>query len=223
MPGGGVHRSEVRIDVGHGEIVGDLLVPTDAAGVVAFAHGSGSSRHSSRNQQVARTLVDRGLATLLMDLLTPAEEQVDVRTREYRFDIDLLAARVARAVDWLRADDRTRQLKIGLFGSSTGAAAALVAAAARPGLVAAVVSRGGRPDLADSALPAVVAPTLLVVGGDDRVVIQMNRDAMQRMPASTDVALEIVPGAGHLFEGPGQLEEVARLAGEHFVHHLSGA
>lgn len=223
MPGGGVDRSEVRIDVGHGEIVGDLHVPTDAAGVVAFAHGSGSSRHSSRNQQVARTLVDRGLATLLMDLLTPAEEQVDVRTREYRFDIDLLAARVARAVDWLRADDRTRQLKIGLFGSSTGAAAALVAAAARPGLVAAVVSRGGRPDLADSALPAVVAPTLLVVGGDDRVVIQMNRDAMQRMPASTDVALEIVPGAGHLFEGPGQLEEVARLAGEHFVHHLSGA
>lgn len=217
-----IQYSEVRIDVGAGDIVGDLHVPTDATGVVAFAHGSGSSRHSRRNQQVARALVDRGLATLLMDLLTSQEEAVDVRTREHRFDIELLAARVARSVAWLREDQRTAGLPIGLFGSSTGAAAALVAAAQRPELVAAVVSRGGRPDLAGDALPEVVAPTLLVVGGADRAVIQMNKDAMQRMPEQTDVSLEIVPGAGHLFEGPGELGQVSELAGDHFVEHLSG-
>lgn len=213
-------RREVRIDVGGGAIIGDLSVPAGATGVVAFAHGSGSSRHSSRNKQVAQALVDRGLATLLMDLLTVAEEQVDVRTREHRFDIDLLAARVARSVEWLGDDPGTASLPVGLFGSSTGAAAALVAAAARPESVAAVVSRGGRPDLAGDALGQVVAPTLLVVGGEDRAVIRMNKDAMQGFPADTDVTLEVVPGAGHLFEEPGALVQVAALAGDHFLATL---
>lgn len=215
-------RREVRIDVGDGAIIGDLSVPAGATGVVAFAHGSGSSRHSSRNKQVAQALVDRGLATLLMDLLTVAEEQVDVQTREHRFDIDLLAARVARSVEWLEDDPSTASLPVGLFGSSTGAAAALVAAAARPESVAAVVSRGGRPDLAGDALGHVVAPTLLVVGGEDRAVIGMNKDAMQRFPDATDVSLEVVPGAGHLFEEPGALVQVAALAGDHFLATLDG-
>jgi putative phosphoribosyl transferase len=209
---------EVRIDVGTGTITGDLGIPPDAEGVVAFAHGSGSSRHSRRNQEVAATLRDAGFVTLLMDLLTPEEERVDVRTREHRFDIPLLASRVAAAVDWLRADERTAAHRIGLFGASTGAAAALVAAAARPETVAAVVSRGGRPDLAGEALPQVQAPTLLLVGGNDRPVIGMNEDAMARMRAPTE--LVIVPGATHLFEEPGTLEEVARLARAHFAAHL---
>ena len=213
-------RREVRIDVGDGAIIGDLSVPAGATGIVAFAHGSGSSRHSSRNKQVAQALVDRGLATLLMDLLTVAEEQVDVQTREHRFDIDLLAARVARSVEWLADDPGTASLPVGLFGSSTGAAAALVAAAARPESVAAVVSRGGRPDLAGDVLGQVVAPTLLVVGGEDRAVIGMNKDAMQRFPDATDVRLEVVPGAGHLFEEPGALVQVAALAGDHFLATL---
>lgn len=216
-------RREVRIDVGGGAIIGDLSVPAGATGVVAFAHGSGSSRHSSRNKQVAQALVDRGLATLLMDLLTAAEEQVDVQTREHRFDIDLLAARVARSVEWLGDDPSTASLPVGLFGSSTGAAAALVAAAARPESVAAVVSRGGRPDLAGDALGRVVAPTLLVVGGEDRAVIELNKDAMRGFPDATDVTLEVVPGAGHLFEEPGALVQVAALAGDHFLATLAGA
>lgn len=213
-------RREVRIDVGAGAIIGDLSVPSDARGVVAFAHGSGSSRRSSRNKQVAQALVDRGLATLLMDLLTVAEEQVDVRTREHRFDIDLLAERVAHAVAWLGEDPATALLPIGLFGSSTGAAAALVAAARTPGDVAAVVSRGGRPDLAGDALSQVQAPTLLIVGGEDRAVIGMNRDAMERFPQDTPVELELVPGAGHLFEEPGALVQVAELASDHFLATL---
>lgn len=216
-------RREVRIDVGGGAIIGDLSVPAGATGVVAFAHGSGSSRHSSRNKQVAQALVDRGLATLLMDLLTAAEEQVDVQTREHRFDIDLLAARVVRSVEWLGDDPDTASLPVGLFGSSTGAAAALVAAAARPESVTAVVSRGGRPDLAGDALEQVVAPTLLVVGGADRAVIGMNKDAMQRFPEDTPVTLEVIPGAGHLFEEPGALLQVAALAGDHFLATLGGA
>lgn len=211
---------EIRVETssGPGTIMGDLSVPEDATGVVAFAHGSGSSRHSTRNQRVAATLRDDKLATLLMDLLTTEEEQIDVRTRELRFDIGLLARRVAAAVDWLRADERTRHLPVGLFGASTGAAAALVAAAQRPDTVAAIVSRGGRPDLAGSALAEVRAPTLLIVGGADHAVIDLNEQAKAAMVA--DVKLVIVPGATHLFEEPGALERVAELAGDHFDRHL---
>jgi putative phosphoribosyl transferase len=213
------HRlHEVHIDVGVGTITGDLGIPDGADGVVAFAHGSGSSRHSRRNQQVATTLREAGFATLLMDLLTPEEDRVDVRTREHRFDIPLLASRVAASVDWLRADPRTQDHRIGLFGASTGAAAALVAAAERPDTVAAVVSRGGRPDLAGDALPRVQAPTLLIVGGHDTPVIGMNEDALAHLRITSE--LVIVPGATHLFEEPGTLEEVARLARGHFAAHL---
>jgi putative phosphoribosyl transferase len=213
------HRlHEVHIDVGVGTITGDLGIPDGAAGVVAFAHGSGSSRHSHRNQQVATSLREAGFATLLMDLLTPEEDRVDVRTREHRFNIPLLASRVAASVDWLRADPRTRDHLIGLFGASTGAAAALVAAAERPDTVAAVVSRGGRPDLAGDALPHVQAPTLLIVGGHDTPVIGMNEDALAHLRITSE--LVIVPGATHLFEEPGKLEEVARLARSHFAAHL---
>jgi putative phosphoribosyl transferase len=215
------HRlHEVHIDVGVGTITGDLGIPDGAAGVVAFAHGSGSSRHSRRNQQVATALREAGFATLLMDLLTPEEDRVDVRTREHRFDIPLLASRVAASVDWLRADPRTQDHRIGLFGASTGAAAALVAAAERPETVAAVVSRGGRPDLAGDALPRVQAPTLLIVGGHDVPVIGMNEDALAHLRVASE--LVIVPGATHLFEEPGALEEVARLARGHFSAHLRG-
>jgi putative phosphoribosyl transferase len=209
---------EVEIDVGTGRIVGDLSVPPTASGVVVFAHGSGSSRHSSRNRRVAATLQDHGLATLLLDLLTGEEEQVDLRTRALRFDIDLLATRVTAAIDWLRQDQRTRRLPVGLFGASTGAAAALVAAAHRADVVAAVVSRGGRPDLAGAALVAVRAPTLLIVGGEDRTVVDLNRRAEAVMGA--DVEVVIVPGASHLFEEPGALERVAGLASDHFARHL---
>jgi putative phosphoribosyl transferase len=207
-------HAQVRIEVDGGAIIGDLVVPTAATGVVAFAHGSGSSRHSTRNQQVAATLRTSGFATLLMDLLTPEEETIDVRTRELRFDIGLLASRVAVSVDWLRSDPGTADHPVGLFGASTGAAAALVAAAERPDTVASVVSRGGRPDLAGEALPRVKAPTLLIVGGADRPVIGMNEEAMQSMVAP--VTLEIVPEATHLFEEPGALERVAQLATDHF-------
>jgi len=218
MSDGTTALGEVEIDVGTGTIVGDLSVPEDAIGVIAFAHGSGSSRHSSRNQRVAATLRDDKLATLLIDLLTSEEEQVDLRTRELRFDIGLLATRVAASVDWLRQDERTHQLPVGLFGASTGAAAALVAAAQRPETVTAIVSRGGRPDLAGEALSAVQAPTLLIVGGEDLTVIDLNRQAEAAMTA--DVEVVIVPGATHLFEEPGALERVAELAGDHFDRHL---
>lgn len=214
-------RLEVEIPVDGDAIVGDLAVPAGADAVIAFAHGSGSSRHSRRNRQVATGLNDAGFATLLMDLLTAREEQIDLRTRELRFDIGLLAERVARAADWLRDDVRTRALPIGLFGASTGAAAALVAAAERPETVASVVSRGGRPDLAGEYLPRVEAPTLLIVGGDDRPVIGRNEDAASQMTA--EVELEIVPGATHLFEEPGALEQVAELASRHFARTLREA
>jgi putative phosphoribosyl transferase len=218
MDGADAEHREITIPVDGEAIVGDLSLPPDPGGVVVFAHGSGSSRHSRRNQQVARTLVAAGFATLLLDLLTPAEERIDLRTRELRFDIGLLAGRVVTAVDWLRGDPSTRGLPIGLFGASTGAAAALVAAAERPDAVAAVVSRGGRPDLAADALPRVAAPTLLIVGGADRPVIGMNEDARGRMTA--EVTLEIVPGATHLFEEPGALEQVAELAARHLGRTL---
>jgi dienelactone hydrolase len=209
----------VRIPAGRAMLDGDLRVPADAGGLVVFAHGSGSSRFSSRNRAVAQSLEDRGFGTLLMDLLTREEEAVDVRTREHRFDIDLLARRVVFATDWLQAHGDLGQLPLGFFGASTGAAAALIAAAERPALARAVVSRGGRPDLAGAALRAVRAPTLLIVGGEDDVVIGMNEDAIRQMTA--DVELAIIPGATHLFEEPGALEEVARLAGDWFGRHLA--
>lgn len=218
MTGANGHR-EVRIEVAAGAVVGDLVVPEGPSGVVVFAHGSGSSRHSRRNRAVAATLQQAGFATLLMDLLTAEEEAVDARTRHLRFDIDLLADRVARAMDRLRDEAVTERLPVGLFGASTGAAAALVAAARRPDEVRAVVSRGGRPDLAGEALALVRAPTLLIVGGDDRAVIGMNEAARARMPGEVD--LRIVPGATHLFEEPGALEQVAALALDHFRTHLA--
>jgi len=208
----------VRIPVGPAELQGNLDVPEDAKGVVLFAHGSGSGRYSPRNRYVARALKERGLATLLIDLLTPDEEEVDLRTGRLRFDIGLLAHRLAGATDWLRREPDTRDLRIGYFGASTGAGAALVAAAERPREVGAVVSRGGRPDLAGDTLPLVEAPTLLIVGGDDERVLRMNEEAFARLRA--EKRLEIIPGAGHLFEEPGALEEVARLAADWFTRHL---
>ncbi len=205
-------RRLVQIAAGDGSLEGDLVVPPGAEGLVLFAHGSGSSRFSTRNRYVAGVLQEAGLGTLLMDLLTRAEEAVDVRTAHLRFDIGLLAERVVAALDGLRRDPITSELPIGCFGASTGAGAALVAAAERPDDVAAVVSRGGRPDLAGAALARVRAPTLLIVGGNDEPVIEMTQEARARMTA--EVRLEIVPGATHLFEEPGTLEQVARLASD---------
>jgi putative phosphoribosyl transferase len=198
---------------------GTLNIPDNARGIVLFAHGSGSSRHSPRNQFVAHSLNLARLGTLLLDLLTPDEEAVDSRTGHLRFDINLLAARLEGAVDWLTKQNDTRPLNIGLFGASTGAAAALEAAAHRSSLVSAVVSRGGRPDLAMSLLPDVLAPTLLIVGGNDEPVIEFNQQAMTHL--HTTKRLEIVPGATHLFEEPGTLEAVAKLAQNWFVKYLS--
>ena len=198
---------------------GDLVIPATAAGVVVFAHGSGSSRHSSRNRYVARVLQQGGLATLLMDLLTAEEEQSDRRTAHLRFDIPLLAARLVHATDWLARNSDTVKLRIGYFGASTGAAAALVAAAERPDRVGAVVSRGGRPDLAGPALARVAAPTLLIVGGRDDVVLELNRRALARLRGQTRI--EIVQGATHLFEEPGTLERVADLALVWFRRNLA--
>ena len=208
----------VEIPAGDAALNADLRTPPDARGLVIFAHGSGSSRFSARNRQVAERLDRQGFATLLLDLLTPQEEAVDARTRQYRFDIERLGPRVSAAADWAGRQAAVRHLPIGCFGASTGAAAALIAAAERPEAIAAVVSRGGRPDLAGSALPRVKAPTLLIVGGDDEPVIEMNRDAMRQMRAH--VELEIVPGATHLFEEPGTLEQVERLAADWFATHL---
>jgi putative phosphoribosyl transferase len=208
----------VRIPVGAVELEGNLGVPEGAAGVVLFAHGSGSGRHSPRNRYVARVLREAGLATLLIDLLTREEEEVDLRTGYLRFDIGLLADRLADATGWLIENPDARDLRIGYFGASTGAGAALVAAAERPDEVGAIVSRGGRPDLAGEALPLVKAPTLLIVGGNDVPVIGMNEEAMERLRMEKE--LEIVPGATHLFEEPGALEEVARLAADWFMRYL---
>jgi putative phosphoribosyl transferase len=201
-----------------GELAGDLTLPDDATGVVLFAHGSGSSRLSPRNQVVAGRLNEAGLATLLIDLLTADEERLDDYTRELRFNIPLLAGRLATCADWLATNPATRNLPLGLFGASTGAAAALICAARQPQRVRAVVSRGGRPDLAGEALPAVRAPTLLIVGGRDDVVLQLNRRAQKEM--APDTTLLVVPNATHLFEEPGALEEVARLASDWFVKRL---
>lgn len=208
----------VSVPAGGVLLEGDLVIPSGAHGIVAFAHGSGSGRHSPRNRYVAQVLQRAGLATLLLDLLTLDEEAIDARSMGLRFDIDLLADRLTGTVDYLSTNPEARELRIGLFGASTGAAAALVTAAWRPDLVRAVVSRGGRPDLAADALASVRAPTLLIVGGNDPDVLQLNRAAYARMTA--DRELVVVPGATHLFEEPGTLEEVARLAADWFLSHL---
>jgi len=211
--------NEVHIPAGRAILAGNLSIPVNAAALALFAHGSGSSRHSPRNQFVARTLNDAGLATLLFDLLTPEEELVDMRTAELRFDIDLLADRLVHATIWATQQEQTRALRIGYFGSSTGGAAALVAAAGSPQEVGAVVSRGGRPDLASAALPKVQAPTLLIVGGRDDIVIELNEQARNQMRC--EVKLEIIPGATHLFEEPGALEHVAKLASDWLIDHIA--
>ena len=214
-----IEESVVRIPADADFIEGNLHLPPAAKGVVLFAHGSGSSRFSPRNKYVAEVLNNAGIATLLIDLLTPEEEAIDVRTQQYRFDIELLAERLISAAKWLKKNPKTRDFSMGLFGSSTGAAAALIAAAKLPDDVAAVVSRGGRPDLAMEYLAEVQAPTLFIVGGRDAVVIGLNKKAMAQVPAAKK--LEIVAGATHLFEEPGKLEEVAKLATGWFLEHLS--
>jgi dienelactone hydrolase len=211
--------NEIRIPAGRAILAGSLIVPPNAAALVLFAHGSGSSRHSPRNQFVAHTLNVAGLGTLLFDLLMPEEEALDIHTREYRFNISLLAERLIHATKWVAAQEQTRDLRIGYFGSSTGGAGALVAAAELSHDVGAVVSRGGRPDLAGDALPKVRAPTLLIVGGNDDIVIELNEMARNQMRC--DVKLEIIPGATHLFEEPGALEKVAKLARDWFGAHLA--
>jgi dienelactone hydrolase len=211
----------VRIPAGGAAVEGNLRIPKAPSGLVVFAHGSGSSRFSPRNRFVADVLEDAGLATLLIDLLTSQEEAVDELARHLRFDIRLLAERLVAASEWARQYPDTRHLPFGYFGASTGAGAALVAAAERPDLVKAIVSRGGRPDLAGPALPLVTAPTLLIVGGRDDVVIELNQRAFDRLRC--EKRLEIVPGATHLFEEPGTLEQVAWLARDWFVRYLAKA
>ena len=208
----------VRVPAGPVTIEGNLTLPEQSRGIVLFAHGSGSSRHSPRNRYVARLLNEAKLATLLIDLLTLHEEVIDARTAQLRFDIDLLAERLVDATDWLTQFPDTKDLRIGYFGASTGAAAALAAAALRPDPVGAIVSRGGRPDLAGAALIRVRAPTLLIVGENDKQVIQLNRAALAQLRCEKQ--LVIVPGATHLFEEPGALDVVARLARDWFERHL---
>ena len=216
-----VQPAAVQIHAGPALIEGDLTIPVKAAGLVVFSHGSGSSRFSRRNRSVAQVLQGGGYATLLLDLLTRQEEVIDEQTREYRFDVDRLGHRVVAAIDWTSSDPTVARLPVACFGASTGAAAALIAAAERPESVRAVISRGGRPDLAGDALPKVQAPTLLIVGGDDEPVIELNRAAMRRMRAP--VQLEIVPGATHLFEEPGALELVSKLALKWCTKYLKGS
>jgi dienelactone hydrolase len=215
----GLETQDIHFDLPAGRIDGTLTVPNAANGVVLFAHGSGSSRFSPRNRYVAEVLQRAGSGTLLMDLLTREEDAIDESTSQYRFDIGLLTERLIGAIDWLAQQPATKDLPIGLFGASTGAAAALQAAAARPALVRAVVSRGGRPDLAGDELPRVQAPTLLIVGADDTPVIPLNETAQRQMRAPTQLTL--VPGATHLFEEPGTLDQAARLARDWFLNHLA--
>jgi putative phosphoribosyl transferase len=212
--------SEVQISADGAVLSGSLTIPENSKALVLFAHGSGSSRHSPRNQFVARTLNRASLGTLLFDLLTPEEEALDINTHEHRFNVGLLAERLVHATKWARQQKETRDLHIGYFGSSTGGAAALVAAADLRQDVGAVVSRGGRPDLAGAALPRVEAPTLLIVGGNDGIVIELNEMARDQMRC--EVKLDIIPGATHLFEEPGALEQVAKLARDWFVDHIGG-
>jgi putative phosphoribosyl transferase len=212
---------EVTIPVGDVTLAGLLGVPSGSAGIVIFVHGSGSSRHSPRNQYVAKTLYEGRLATLQVYLLTPEEEQVDLQTRHFRFDINLLAQRTIGATDWLLQSSHASNLSVGYLGSSTGAAAALIAAAERPDVARAVVSRGGRPDLAGKALPRVIAPVLLLVGELDTVVIDLNQQALAQMSPKIEKKMEIIPGATHLFKGPGTLELVAGRARDWLKEHLS--
>jgi putative phosphoribosyl transferase len=216
-----MEQRQVHVAAGAVTLQGELNIPQNARGVVLFAHGSGSGRLSPRNRYVASLLNEAGLATLLVDLLTAEEEVVDMRTAHLRFNIDLLAERLIGATEWLAREPHTGGLRIGYFGASTGAAAALVAAAKRPDAVGAVVSRGGRPDLAGDALPLVRAPTLLIVGGNDPDVLALNRAALVQMRCERQ--LVIVPGATHLFEEPGALDEVARLARDWFLRYLTAA
>src|SRR5215204_633614 len=217
----------VQVPVGQAILEGSLSIPNGSKGLVLFAHGSGSSRHSPRNKYVAEVLQDAGIATLLIDLLTEEEEEIDLQTRHLRFDIDLLAQRLIEATDWLKQEQniQTKDLSVGFFGASTGAAAALVAAAQRQKIVKAIVSRGGRPDLAGSEnLSRVQAPTLLIIGGNDEPVIEMNKDAFKQLTNLEDnekkKKIVIVPGATHLFEEPGKLEEVADLAKDWFQNNF---
>ncbi len=209
----------VRVSVNSATVEANLSVPEGAEGIVLFAHGTGSSRHSPRNSFVARELRQGGLATLLIDLLTPEEKEVDRRTRRIRFDIDRLANRVTGALDWLQEQPETEDLHVGAFGSSTGAAGALIAASRRPDVVEAVVSRGGRVDMAEAILEEVEAPSLFIVGGNDTQVLDLNRQALAQL--ETEKQLEVIAGAGHLFEEPGALDQVARLAREWFQRHLT--
>ena len=214
-----IHQeTAVRIPVGSVVVEGNLTIPPGARGIVLFAHGSGSSRFSSRNRYVAKVFNAQKIATLLFDLLTNEEDQEDLVTAEYRFNINLLAERLISATEWLKKDPQTKNHSLGYFGASTGAAAALIAAAKLPNEIAAVVSRGGRPDLAANYLPRVMAPTLLLVGGLDTEVIELNRQAMEQM--SAEKKLVIIPGATHLFEEPGKLEEVAKLSADWFLRYL---
>ena len=214
-----VEERLVSVAAGAVTLEGNLSLPAGVRALVLFAHGSGSGRYSPRNRHVARLLNAAHLATLLVDLLTPEEDAVDLRTAHLRFDIELLAERLVGVTDWLARQPDTRHLRLGYFGASTGAAAALMAAAERPEVVGAVVSRGGRPDLAGPALARVRAPTLLIVGGEDVVVIELNRAALEQLRC--EKRLVIVPGATHLFEEPGALDAVARLAREWFERHLA--
>lgn len=221
MTSADVRLDDVRLDLGEVRLAGDLWIPASAIGMVVFAHGSGSSRFSQRNQFVAATFREAGLGTLLFDLLTAEEEEVDAETRALRFDIPLLARRLIAATRWLIGRPEAGGLPVGLFGASTGGAAALVAAAELGEVVAAVVSRGGRPDLAGEALASVRAPTLLIVGGYDGMVIDLNEQALARLTCVKQ--LRLVPGATHLFEEPGKLEEVARLSTRWFLKYLRRA
>ncbi len=215
----GLTKINVEIPIHPISLGGVLQIPKNSTSIVLFAHGSGSSRFSIRNQYVANKLNEANITTFLFDLLTPAEEKLDEFTSEFRFNIELLASRLVATTDWITQQPQTQSLPIGYFGASTGGGAALQAAAVRQELVKAIVSRGGRPDLAGASLAQVLAPTLLIVGGYDQVVIEMNQTAMQQMHCSKK--LEIVPGATHLFEEAGALEEVAKLAKEWFIHYLA--
>lgn len=216
-----IQEQPVRISLGQTMLEGDLAIPAEAKGIVVFAHGSGSGRFSSRNLFVAQYLQNEGLATLLFDLLTRREEEIDNYTMKLRFDIDLLAGRLSGATKWLIAQEGVENLAVGYFGASTGAAAALIAETRNPDVVRAVVSRGGRPDLAGQALRRVQAPTLFIVGGNDRQVIELNEEAMKQVSALKK--LIIIPGATHLFEEPGALKSVAELASQWFREHLARA
>jgi len=217
----GGSRSSVSIETSHGHLEGTLALPAAAEGLVVFAHGSGSSRHSPRNRAVAEYLNERGLGTLLFDLLTRAEEQQDSGTRALRFDVELLGRRLLLALTWAKRQPALRGLPLGVFGASTGAAAALLAAASKPELVSAVVSRGGRPDLAGGALGQVHAPTLLLVGSADSAVLRLNQSALSELGGVRELC--VIPGASHLFEEPGALQAVAKQAADWFVRHFAVA